>query len=68
MCKHNIITHGGGLNEWQKHKLEEYYYANKLLVNCLMISKVSLKIRKDIEETMLLPIAEIEKRKREKAE
>jgi hypothetical protein len=68
MCEHNIITHGWGLNERQKHKLEEYYYANNLLVNCLMISKVSLKIRKDIEETMLLPIAEIEKRKQEKAE
>jgi len=68
MCEHNIITHGWGLNERQKQKLEEYYDANNLLINCLMISKVSLKIRKDIEETMLLPIAEIEKRKREKAE
>ncbi len=68
MCEHNIITHGWGLNDLRRQKLEQYYYANNLLVNCLTISKVSLKIRKEIEETMLLPIAEIEKRKREKAE
>jgi predicted NACHT family NTPase len=57
------------LNEIQKQLLQKYDYANKLLVNCLNSNcTVSNQARQVIEETLLLPIAEIEKRKCEKAE
>jgi hypothetical protein len=61
-------------NNWQPHQnqkeiLQNYYEANKLLMDCLNISaSVSDEIRRELEDTLLLPIAEIEKRKREKAE
>jgi NACHT domain len=61
-------------NSWQPHQkqkeiLQNYYDANKLLMDCLNISdSVSNDIRREIEDTLLLPIAEIEKRKREKFE
>ena len=56
------------VNEKQK-LLKEYYDANKLLLDCLNSGdNSSLEIREELEETLLLPIAEIEKRKREKAE
>ncbi|WP_146110874.1 NACHT domain-containing protein [Nostoc sp. 'Peltigera membranacea cyanobiont' N6] len=47
----------------------QYYHASVTLVQCLNSGcKISDKLREDIEETLLLPIAEIEKRKREKSE
>ncbi|MBD1934180.1 MULTISPECIES: NACHT C-terminal helical domain 2-containing protein [Cyanophyceae] len=47
----------------QKQKLRQYYDANRLLVDCLNSSgDVSDKTRSHIEDTLLLPIAEIEKR------
>ncbi|MGL4503599.1 MAG: NACHT domain-containing protein, partial [Planktothrix sp.] len=47
--------------------LEQYSYANKLLLDCLNSDcYVSREVREEIEETLLLPIAEIEKRKIEK--
>jgi len=61
-------------NSWQPHQnqkeiLQNYYGANKLLMDCLNITaSVSDEIRREIEDTLLLPIAEIEKRKQEKAE
>ncbi|MEQ8463542.1 NACHT C-terminal helical domain 2-containing protein, partial [Coleofasciculus sp. E1-EBD-02] len=56
-------------NQKQKEILQNYYDANKILIDCLNSSaSVSNEIRREIEETLLLPIAEIEKRKREKAE
>jgi DNA-binding CsgD family transcriptional regulator len=49
--------------------LEDYYNANQLLIDCYQQScAVSDKVKKEIEENLLLPIAEIEKRKREKAD
>jgi len=48
-------------NEQQKKLLHQYYNANKILVDCLNSScVVSDKVRQEIEETLLLPIAEIE--------
>ncbi|WP_372726748.1 hypothetical protein [Nostoc sp. TCL26-01] len=45
-----------------------FYDANKLLIDCLnSVCNVREKVRQEIEETLLLPIAEIEKRKRETA-
>ncbi|BAY74879.1 NACHT domain family protein [Nostoc linckia NIES-25] len=48
----------------QMKLLEQYKEANILLVNCLnnSISNVSPQVRSHIEDTLLLPIAEIEKR------
>ncbi|MDZ8137410.1 MAG: LuxR C-terminal-related transcriptional regulator [Nostoc sp. DedQUE04] len=51
--------------DWQfslqeKQQLKEYYNANRLLVDCL--NSASEKMRSHIEDTLLLPIAEIEKR------
>ncbi len=46
----------------QKEVLKQYYDANKLLVDCLNSScNVTPEVRSQIEETLLLPIAEIEK-------
>ncbi len=54
-------------NNWRL--LDQYYNANKLLLECLNSGrKVSDEIKDEIEDTLLLPIAEIEKRKRETAE
>jgi hypothetical protein len=61
-------------NSWQpnmkqKEILKNYYDANKLLMDCLNSSaSVSNEIQREIVESLLLPIAEIEKRKREKLE
>lgn len=60
--------------DWQftyEHKeiLERYYDANIVLMDCLDINScISNHFKREIEEELLLPIAEIEKRKREKAE
>jgi hypothetical protein len=59
--------------DWQfsqeeKDQLKRYYYANKLLAKYLNVENSDLRIKEEIETTLLLPIAEIEKRKREKVE
>ncbi len=47
--------------------VERYYNASQLLLDCLSSDcYVSREVREEIEETLLLPIAEIEKRKIEK--
>ena len=51
------------LSDEQKQLLNNYYAANKLLVDCLRESNTSSEVQKEIQETLLLPIAEIEKRK-----
>jgi hypothetical protein len=48
----------------QKKLLQQYYDVNKLLLDCLNnASDVSPEVRSHIEDTLLLPIAEIEKRR-----
>ena len=61
MIQHRNIGHDWQFSEHQKELLKEYYDANKLLVDCLNSSNVTPKVRNEIEETLLLPIAEIEK-------
>ena len=51
------------LSETEKLNLEKYRYANELIIDCLNIGNLDQKNKKYIEETLLLPIAEIEKRK-----
>lgn len=58
------IGHDWKFSNAQKEKLRQYYDANKLLVDCLNSDcYVSRDVRQEIEETLLLPISEIEKRK-----
>jgi predicted NACHT family NTPase len=69
---HRDIPHQWLLDDKQKEDLSRYYEANKLLVDCGIIAvkfnSVSKETGDTIKENLLLPIAEIEKRKREKAE
>ncbi len=52
--------------EEQKELIQEYYYANKLLVDCLKSSfDVSADVKREIEETLLLPFDEMEKRQKQ---
>jgi predicted NACHT family NTPase len=56
------IGHDWQFSEHQKSLLKQYYDANKLLVYCLNSGcNVSPAVRQEIEETLLLPIANIEK-------
>ncbi|MEH2014318.1 NACHT C-terminal helical domain 2-containing protein [Nostoc sp.] len=47
-------------SEQERQQLRQYYDANRLLVDCL--NQASEKVRSHIEDTLFLPIAEIEKR------
>jgi predicted NACHT family NTPase len=69
MVKHHNSGHDWRFSKEQKKLLQEYYDVNKLLVDCLNSGcVVSDEAREEIEDILLLPIAEIEKRKREKLE
>jgi predicted NACHT family NTPase len=62
MIEHRNIGHNWQFSKQQKELLQQYYYANLLLVDCLNNnSDVIPAVRSHIEETLLLPIAEIEK-------
>ncbi len=64
MIKYRNIGHNWKFSQSQKTLLEQYYFANQLLTQCLhQDCYVSPEVRQEIEETLLLPIAEIEKRK-----
>ncbi|MBP5975184.1 NACHT domain-containing NTPase [Brasilonema sp. CT11] len=66
MLEHRNIGRDWHFTKQQKKMLEQYYNVNQLLLNCLQSScTISDTARKEIEESLLLPIAEIEKRKRE---
>ncbi|MBD1926755.1 NACHT domain-containing NTPase [Trichocoleus sp. FACHB-90] len=65
MIKYRNIGHDWQFNKHQEEILEQYYNANLLLVECLNSDcYVSREARQEIEDTLLLPIAEIEQRKR----
>lgn len=65
LIKHRNIRRDWQLTNEQKAKLRQYYDANLLLVDCLDNDcYVSRGIREEIEETLLLPISEIEKRRK----
>ncbi|NEU82256.1 hypothetical protein G1O98_25175, partial [Nostoc sp. UIC10630] len=59
MPRINISAHWQ-FSEQEKQLFRQYYDANRLLVDCL--KNASDKVRSHIEDTLLLPIAEIEKR------
>ncbi|MBE9200854.1 MULTISPECIES: NACHT domain-containing NTPase [unclassified Nodularia (in: cyanobacteria)] len=56
MIEHCNIGHDWQFNEAQKTLLQQYYYANKLLIDCLNSDcYVSREVRQEIEDTLLLP-------------
>ncbi len=63
MIKHRNISHNWQFSYQHKELLRQYYDANNLLVDCLdRAYNVCPSLRKEIEETLFLPIAEIKKR------
>lgn len=59
--KYRNIGHNWQLSLQQKQALQQYYDANKLLVDCLNSPcYITHTVRQQLEETLLLPIAEIE--------
>lgn len=51
-------------NDTISDELQNYYYANRLLIDCLnSVHDINLGIREEIEEILLLPVSEIERRK-----
>jgi hypothetical protein len=63
MIKHRNIGHDWQFSKEQKELLKQYHEANLLLVDCLKSScNITPATRSHIEETLLLPIVEIEKR------
>jgi predicted NACHT family NTPase len=63
LIEHRNIALDWKFSENQKQRLQQYYDANKLLMDCLNSDcNVSPKVKQEIEETLFLPIAEIQKR------
>ena len=61
-----VIQYPEGERNWQfspeqNALLQQYYYANQLLVACLNSGDVSPKARQDIESSLLLPVSQNEK-------
>lgn len=57
MIEHHNIGHDWQFNDSQKQLLQQYYDANKLLVDCLNSEcYVSRSVRQEIEDTLLLPV------------
>jgi predicted NACHT family NTPase len=62
MITHRNIGHDWQFTDDQKALLQQYYDANRLLVECLNSDcYVSRSVREEIEATLLLPMGEIEK-------
>lgn len=62
MILYRDLGHDWQFSEQQKSLLRKYYDANKLLVDCLNSGcNVSPAVRQEIEETLLLPIANLQK-------
>ncbi|MEQ9551090.1 MAG: NACHT domain-containing protein [Coleofasciculus sp. G3-WIS-01] len=62
IIKYRQIGYPWQLNSQQNKLLKHYYDANRLLVDCLNSDcYVSREVRQEIEDTLLLPMAEIEK-------
>ena len=62
MIEHRNIGHDWQFTEVQKEKLQQYYDVNKLLVDCLNSDcYVTKATRQYIENTLLLPMSEIQK-------
>ncbi len=66
LIEHRNFGHNWCFTEEQEKLLKQYYDTNKLLVACLNGGcVVSDEVKKEIEDTLLLPIAEVEKRQQQ---
>jgi predicted NACHT family NTPase len=66
LIKYCDIGHDWQFSTPQKELLQQYYNSNKLLVDCLNSGcVVSDEVRKEIEETLLLPMSEIKQRQQQ---
>ncbi|MEH2352971.1 NACHT C-terminal helical domain 2-containing protein [Nostoc sp.] len=66
MIKYRNIGHDWQFSQYQKELLRQYYDSNTLLVECLNSDcYVSREVRQQIEDTLLLPIAEIKQRQQQ---
>ena len=64
--RYRDIGHIWKLNAKQKSNLQQYHDANALLLRCIdSHCYLSREVRQEIEDTLLLPIAEIERYKAE---
>ena len=57
LVKARNIGHNWEFTADQKKTLQQYYDANKLLVDCLKLSKISPESRRSIENSMFLPLS-----------
>jgi predicted NACHT family NTPase len=69
LIEHDNIGHDWKFSKTQLQLLQQYYDANKLLVDCLNSDcYVSREVRQEIEDSLLLPMSEIEKRQQGKVD
>ncbi|HEY9876855.1 MAG TPA: NACHT domain-containing NTPase [Leptolyngbyaceae cyanobacterium] len=62
MIEHRNIGHDWQFTGAQQQLLQQYYDANKLLVDCLNSDcYVSREVRQEIEDSLLLPVSEIKR-------
>jgi len=60
MISYRHLGHDWQFSKQQKDALKQYYEANQLLVDCLNSNcYVTSRVRQEIEETLLLPLAEL---------
>ena len=60
MIDRHQIGYDWQLDEKQREKLRQYCYANQLLLDCLKSDcYITRSLRSQIEETLLLPVAEL---------
>lgn len=63
MIQHRNIGHDWQLTDQQKQKLQRYYDANRFLIKLIRIEgAVSDSVRVEIEDSLLLPWAELQRR------
>jgi predicted NACHT family NTPase len=68
MINYCNIWHNWEFSDNQKNLLQQYYYANKLLLDCLINDSLTTdKVSNEIKEMLLLPIAQIEKNRIKKS-
>jgi hypothetical protein len=64
IIEYRNLDHNCQFSKAQKELLKQYYDANQLLMDCLNSDcEVTPEVQSHIEDTLLLPIAEIEKRR-----
>jgi hypothetical protein len=57
LIHHRNIAHDWQFSGSQTRKLDLYYQANLLIVKCLKQCHTNLQTKKEIENTLLLPLA-----------